>query len=286
MAPAGGDSAPDDPFAGLTDPPAGEWTIYVQYGSSGGEGSRSGSGTLVLDPENGTLTLDVTDFPDGAASFAFNSEDHDVDFEGDPDFVPFDADDEGEGTDQNAITFNGLEDGTGSFAAGGGGGDFEGSWDLDGITNGFQSGDFVAGEPTSIADIMGLNAGDVSADYVGSDFNLGFDEISITVDFGELTWTGEFDREDGGFSDLEDFAASGTVVGPDFSGNVTGATVVEGSLTDGTVEGTLFGAGAAEMGGRYEVNFINTEGSQTASDIFEASLNGAGHGGGETTSTD
>ena len=147
-------AGPPDPFAGLVDPPEGEWTIYVQYGSSGI--SNSGSGTLILDVGNETITFNVTDFPGGGDSFAFNSEQ--VNFEGDPDFLPFDAD----GGGGNEIRADDLE-GSDAFAAGGGG--FDGSWDLDGITAGFNSGDFVTGEPTSIADIQNLNAGDVTANY-------------------------------------------------------------------------------------------------------------------------
>ncbi len=150
------------------------------------------------------------------------------------------------------------------------GGNFDFNVQIDQGPGGFNgsvsgNGAFFAGQPT--ADISGLQAGNVIAQYSGSS-GLGF-AVSATMNFAPATFSAEFN--DGGF--LGAFGVTGSINGSSFTSNTfaPGRRGQVGEVTGATVDGTLFGPNAEALGGL--VTFDATFGEDTLSsgaDVFVA----------------
>ena len=108
---------------------------------------------------------------------------------------------------------------------------------------------FIAGQPTVISQIQGLSAGNVIAHYSGFGYYSarGYANNTMTVNFGQSTWSGNWDG----------------VVGVDASGVIQGdgfkSTTVSGKgVTAGAIEGTFFGENAKSLGGVLDVTKSET----------------------------
>ena len=103
---------------------------------------------------------------------------------------------------------------------------------------------FVGGVTTSLADLNALTAGSVVASYAGHTFDSG--SFGMTINFGSKTWAGEFAGQNG--FDVN----GGTINGVNFSADSANLSA-QGATVTGTVNGAVFGAGAAEVGGMIDI---------------------------------
>jgi hypothetical protein len=113
---------------------------------------------------------------------------------------------------------------------------------------------FIAGTATSAATIAAM--GNVSANYIGGTLlGIGARSVSVNVNFGTATWTGNFSN---GYSSQTaytltsggNFSAAGTISGANLNGTASGIGVASGSVTANFV-----GPAAQGMIGNYNVNF-------------------------------
>jgi hypothetical protein len=244
------------PAADLTDPPPGQWAFY------GAEGSRdtyyiledlygnTATGTLTLtsgDPTNpgyvvggaegGTIALDATD-----------------------PFLPF----YGDGPDGFIVGFEeGLDLATGEFEYGG---EEEIFFIEEGPGGNF--GNFVAGQPTPLADMAALAGASnpVVGAYFGESWELGYATM-IGVDFTAGTWGGGFYGGEG-----FDFSASGTFVGTTATSNRLSSPELSVTALDGAVNFSFFGPGGEVIGGNFDVTAEQFGGSyyERVTDVFIA----------------
>lgn len=126
-----------------------------------------------------------------------------------------------------------------------------------------QSGWGVIGYTTPTADMSALRASNAQATYSGND-HYGT-PVSMTVNFGNATWSGSWNNGvDGEVSSqvatsggnvltgAVGFTASGTVVGSTFSSNTVGTNTPRATVT-GSVQGAFFGPNASAAGGVVDI---------------------------------
>lgn len=126
-----------------------------------------------------------------------------------------------------------------------------------------QGGWGVIGYTTPTADMAALRASNAQASYSGSD-HYGT-PVSMSVNFGNATWSGSWNNGSDGdvsrqstssggtvLSGQVGFTASGTVVGSTFSSNTVGTNDARATVT-GSVQGAFFGPNAAAAGGVVDI---------------------------------
>jgi hypothetical protein len=290
-----------------TPPPAahpGDWVVYsaLNYYDDSIDVYAVTTGNLTMRPpaagaEGGELSVDMNGFihsglsyydgldgnggievGPGALSFSSASAEGAVAFVDAPEFIPFMAEGsltdgagapigaEGSGFISAYTSFGGEGSASEGFTA-------EGTISFNGVVGDNEEdwfsgyGMFVAGQPTSVANIDTLQAGNVTGTYDGFSSLFGFD-VHANVQFGPGTFDASF-NDSGQFGS---FDVSGNITGSRFQSNSFDGSTPGGGfqVTDAGVVGTLFGPQAQAMAG--VVGFVADDGygGSTFADIFAA----------------
>lgn len=146
---------------------------------------------------------------------------------------------------------------------------------------------FVVGKLTSATDMSALQAGKVTAEYYGTTLyphygsnNFGESPVKIAVNFGNATWSGEWNKGRDGYTHTHGpdssgtqtifgqvgFTAQGAISGSNFSSNSVGTLDTNATVT-GNVRGSFYGPMAAAVGGATDITKTYSSSSDTMSRI-------------------